>query len=253
MRKNHRTGLALAAGAIAVLLLAVGFAPSASATITFQASNTLGVNVFQQQQNDPCVIGDQSCQEPAGFTFNSWSGTPNAQGGSYDLFSPVYQAVSPFSDPASFSGQQIPISFTIGVDENISAGANTGAEVLNFFKVWDCTGPVTQGTFFAGGGNNANAAQCTAVDAANSFTTVTPIPNLNNGNGFSDFILTGFSLQAGHFYEFEASVSNDTDGMEEFFIIPAGQPAFVPEPGTLMLFGSGLLGMAGLVRRRFAR
>ena len=101
--------------------------------------------------------------------------------------------------------------------------------------------------------NNSNVAQCTAVDVANSFTTVTTIPNENNGNGFSDYILTGFSLTAGHFYEFEASVSNDTDGMEEFFIIPTGSPAVTPEPGTLVLFGSGLVGLAGILRRRLAR
>ena len=219
--------------------------------ITFQASDTLGVNVFQQTNNNPCVIGDQSCKEPSGMTYNSWSGTPNAQGGSYDLFSPVYMALSPFTAPGSFSGQNIPTSFTIGVDENISAGAS--AEVLQFFKVWDCTGPVTSGSFFSGGGNNTNVSQCTAVDTNNSFTTVTSIPNEHNGNGFSDFILTGFSLTSGHFYEFEASVSNDTDGMEEYFIIPAGAPAFTPEPGTLVLFGSGLLGLAGILRRKLGR
>lgn len=224
----------------------------ASATITFQASDTLGVNVFQQTNNNPCVIGDQSCKEPGTMTYNSWSGTPNAQGGSYDLFSPVYKAISPFTVPGSFSGQNIPVSFTIGVDENISAGA--GAEILLAFNVYDCgtIGPVTQGTFFSGGGNNTGVAGCTLV-AANSYTGPTSIPNEHNGNGFSDFILTGFSLTSGHFYEFEASVSSDTDGMEEFFIIPAGSPAFTPEPGTLMLFGSGLVGIAGLVRRRFAK
>ena len=237
--------------AVSALGLAFVSGSALAAGITFQASDTLGVNVFQQTQNNPCVIGDQSCKEPSGMTYNSWSGTPNAQGGSYDLFSPVYMALSPFTAPGSYSGQNIPTSFTIGVDENISAGA--GAEVLQFFKVWDCTGPVTAGTFHGGGGNNSNVAQCTAVDTANSFTTVTTIPNENNGNGFSDFILTGFSLTSGHFYEFEASVTNDTDGMEEYFIIPAGSPAFTPEPGTLVLFGSGLLGIAGILRRKLGR
>jgi hypothetical protein len=30
-------------------------------------------------------------------------------------------------------------------------------------------------------------------------------------------------------------------------------PSGTPEPGTLTLFGTGLLGLAGLVRRKFAR
>lgn len=242
-----RNGFVKFAVAVAVLALVPALA---SATITFHASDTLGVNVFQQTLNNPCVIGDASCKEPAGMTYNQWSGTPNAQGSSYDLFSPVYVAATGVN-PFNFSGQTIPTAFTIGVDENISAGASN--EILNYFKVWDCTGPVTAGTSHPGGGNNSNVAQCTAVDVANSFTTVTTVPNENNGNGFSDYILTGFSLTAGHFYEFEVNVSNDTDGMEEFFIIPTGSPAFTPEPGTLMLFGSGLIGIAGLVRRRFAK
>ena len=236
---------------VAIMALGMAFVSGTAlaAGITFQASDTLGVNVFQQTNNNPCVIGDQSCKEPALMTYNSWSGTPNAQGSTYDLFSPVYVAAAG-SFPFNFSNQTIPTAFTIGVDENISAGASN--EVLQFFRVWDCTGPVTAGTFHMSG-NNSNIAQCTAIDTANSFQTVMTVPNENNGNGFSDYILTGFSLTAGHFYEFEASVSNDTDGMEEYFIIPTNSPAATPEPGTLVLFGSGLLGLAGVLRRRLSK
>lgn len=223
-----------------LVALALGLvAGGAFASITFQASDTLGVNVFQQTSNNPCVIGDPSCKEPAGMTYNSQSGTPAGQGGTYDLSSPVYTALSPFTVPTSYSGNNIPTSFTIGVDENISTGA--GAEQLVFFKTWICSSLL--------------ASSCTTLSTANSYIPGSPtdVPNEHNGNGFSDFILTGFSLTNGVHYLFEAEVMNDTDGMEEFFIIPAGSPAFTPEPGTLMLFGSGLLGIAGLVRRKLAK
>jgi hypothetical protein len=75
----------------------------------------------------------------------------------------------------------------------------------------------------------------------------------SNGNGFSNFILKGFSLTAGHFYAFEAVVQNDNDGFEEFFIIPAGTPPLVPEPVTSALVGTGLVALFFLGRRRASR
>jgi PEP-CTERM motif-containing protein len=233
--------------ALLFLVAAILLMPTcAMAGITFQASDTLGVNVFQQTQNNPCVIGDESCKEPSGFFYDNNSGTPGGGNGStYDLFSTVYKAVNPFTAPGSYSGNQIPTSFTIGVDENIAAGA--GAEVLQFFKTYVCSGPVSTAN---DPGQTTNPGTGCTLDTNNSYTTPTTIPNEHNGNGFSDFILTGFSLHPNSFYVFEASVSNDTDGMEEFFIIPAGTPAFVPEPASLFLVGTGLTGLAAWMRRK---
>lgn len=210
----------------AILVLTMGPVMAKADGLTFTST----VTGFQQTTNNPCVIGDPSCKQPAGMTYNQQSGTPNGQGGTYDLTSPLYTATSPFS---TYSGNLIPTSFTIGVDENIATGA--GPEVLQFFDTWNC-GPT--GT------------TCT-LDTANSYLGPTNIPNNNNGNGYSDFTLSTLNLIAGDQYKFEASVSNDTDGMEEFFIIPAGTPpGTVPEPGSLALFGTGILGMAGYLRRK---
>jgi hypothetical protein len=50
-------------------------------------------------------------------------------------------------------------------------------------------------------------------------------------------------------YKFQAIWHNDTDGMEQFWIMPTA----VPEPGTLTLLACGFLGLAGIARRRLVR
>lgn len=208
---------------VATLIGAVALAIPARASITFDGTSVN--NIFQQTANNPCVIGDPSCNEPAGMTYNSQSGPTNP----YDFFSPVYQAISPFT---TFSGNLIPTAFTIGIDDNLSNGK--GLEVLEAFNVFSCT--------------TSNASTCTTLVAANSYTGPTSIPDNHNGNGFSDATLKGFSLTSGTFYMFEAKVSNDSDGMEQFFIIRPGTSP-VPEPVTSTLIGSGLISLF-LLRRR---
>lgn len=218
---------------LATVIGAVAMAIPASATITFDGS---GTTVYQQTANSPCVIGNNSCNQPAGFT--AFQDPNGASGGDtfYDFTSPVYQAISPFTAPGSYNGNKIPLSFTIGIDENIAAGQ--GAELLAFFRTLICT--------------DSTGSSCSVV-AANSYQPGTPttIPNINNGNGFSDALLLGFSLTQNSYYRFEVRVNNDTDGMEQFFVIPAGTPV-VPEPVTSALVGSGLVALFFL-RRRAAR
>jgi hypothetical protein len=229
------------AAVLAATLAAAVIAPMpAAATITLDSSAS--TPTFQQQLNNPCVIGDQSCQEPLNFNATQVSGTPGGGNGStYDLSSPIYQAGAGVIGNPGTTPDIIPQTFKIGIDMNFATGQ--GLEQIQFWKTFHCVGTaVTCGSLGA-----------FSLDAANSYQPGSPqnIFNNNNGNGKSDALLNGFSLVAGDFYLFEVMWANDTDGMEEFFIVPGGTAAPVPEPATLMLLGSGLLAAGAFARRRW--
>jgi hypothetical protein len=74
----------------------------------------------------------------------------------------------------------------------------------------------------------------------------------NNGNGFGDYLLSTVNLTglaSNALILFHAVWSGASDGAESFFILSAA-PNVVPLPPAALLFGSGLLGMAFLRRRR---
>lgn len=255
-------------------------------------SDSFMTDVFQQTVTSPCVIGDPSigCKfSPVGWAPSvgySGSGAPypeyTAESGpgtqtltnagltgsntsGYDFFSPLYLASGNAAVADNGLGTNlptIPVSFTIGVDENLAGGHSP--EILVAFRVWQCNG--TGQTNYSGtSGTVAPAATGCTIDTANSYQPSSAlhtdpnggpnqpyaaIPDEHNGTGFSDFILTGFNLSANKRYYFEAIVANDTDGMEQFFIVPSGTP--IPEPGSILLFGSTLLGIGIVARRRWS-
>ena len=213
-----------------------------TAAITVNTSNLPG-NVFQQTENSPCVIGESSCKNGA-FVYTSVQGNPPA---TYDYLSPAYVA-------AAISGiiapNQIPLAFKIGVDDN----HDNDPQFLEFFKTWVCTANCA----FAGSNTDVPGALPAgySLDAANSLI-LTPATHQNmsennNGNGYSDFTLNGFSLTAGKFYVFEAMVSSASDGKEQFFLIPTGTPS-IPEPKQLIFTAAGALALFLVDYRRRRR
>jgi hypothetical protein len=81
----------------------------------------------------------------------------------------------------------------------------------------------------------------------------------NVGCGYTGWIESKYTLAAGNYY-MQFGVTNWIDtiydtGLAIDGVTVAGNPigGEVPEPGSIVLLASGLLGLAGVVRRKFAR
>ena len=178
---------------------------------------------YQQTTNSPCVIGNPSCQNPAGFDVTTIPANPAGNG--YNMVaSPIYTV----SQIESIVGSN---AFWVGIDINQTSVPQT----LDYFAMKI----------------NGNV-----VDL---FSTLTSVPSANNGNGYADYLLETFHLAsfAGtDSVQFIMDMPLADDGAEQFFLIgteptqPPPPPPAVPEPSSLLLFGTGLAAAAGVVRRR---
>lgn len=228
----------------AVLLACTALATPASAdVITIGGVNwTLGgaaisltptVPGGNQPQNAPCLIcGENQPNQPTGFGYNDYKNTGNlpsvtafSDGGAgrvtlaNDTVGTGYQ----IGDGSLFKlfllangGTNLDLGFNIGIDVN----DNNTAQTLNSFFLLNLSTHTVLASYT--GGTTGN------------------LVNANNGTGFPDYTLTGFSLNGispGDTIIFAARMSGLNDGPDSFFL----EPGAVAVPGPMV--GAGIPGL----------
>ena len=205
----------LYAGCLAIACAAVAHAS------TISISDVTVLHQYQQTTNSPCVFDNSSCNQPAGFPAAL---LPVAS--SYDQDSLTYTV----GQIRGIVGD----SFFVGMDVNQTSTNQT----LSLFSM-SIGGVLT--------------------DSTNILTVggmeVPPTVGGGNGNGYADYILTGFTslagLDANTTVTFHVTMPVVNDGREQFFLL-SNNASSVPEPITVALTGSGLLGLF-LLKKRVAK
>lgn len=182
--------------------------------------------LYQQTTNNPCVIGESSCKQPAGFAETD---LPAGSTSSYDALSPVYTV----GQIEAIVGD----SFMIGVDINQANEVQT----LSLFEML------------------INGSVVDTYSSTPAFA-VPPTTGGGNGNGWADYTLNNFASLASYSstatVQFHVVMPLVNDGAEQYFLISngggGGTLGDTPEPLSLFLMGGGLLGVGILGKFRRA-
>jgi hypothetical protein len=212
--------------------------PQTATAAPLTLSPVVGNTVGPQSTSNPCIIAGTQCSQPATMGYNEYSpNNSNAynrystnDGGSAGVNVPEATQGTPYT-----VGQLVGLgltTFVVAIDVNTTGAASESLDlfevIINGAVAYNYTGPTN-----IGGG-------------------------ANNGNGFADFTLGTVDLTGlapGTTVLFHAVWSGAVDGTESFFLFSTGGGGVtpVPEPASLVLFASGLLGLAHRARKRLGK
>lgn len=221
---NRIMSISLGLMLASVMPLANAIPANIASNLTLSPEPSPGI---QQNDQGPCVIGDPSCNSnpviQPGFEIFPAGGNV----GDYtDIFSPEYS----IGDFRSIAGN----SFSIGIDINQQGNGNSAHSLTAFVALVD---GVQEFAYFCDPQSQSGSCDLALIN--------------NNGNGFSDWFLSGFDLSDftdSQTLQFGVDMLDVDAGRDQFFVI-AGPDTEVPEPGLLGLLGLGLIGL-GVSRRR---
>ncbi len=97
------------------------------------------------------------------------------------------------------------------------------------------------------------------INGGKAYEYIGILSQLDTGNGKSDYVIPGIDLTNAtelyfvlNFGNLSGTVGDNNDGKENFFLVNGNAPP-IPEPATMLLLGSGLIGLAGYGRKRFLK
>jgi hypothetical protein len=228
-----------------LLLMSVAAIMLTAVQAKADALNNLSIsalpNPVPQSQSNPCIIcGTNAAGQPGNFGYNNFTSNGNLT--SYNMFSTNIIGGGVLAngdqvDALPYSGalleglQAAGLTFGVAIDINTAQNQET----LTAFRLIDLSKPAGQRVIY-------------------DFTGSLALPDINNGNGKGDYLITGFDLLAagvspGDALIFQATWQNASDGAESFYIVPGLQVA-TPLPATVWMFAAGLGGLGLLTRRR---